>query len=357
MDADSNFDVTWQYNGDTVQISYRVLILNLSNVSQYDTGTVTSDASTHTLPASTLVNGNTYKLQITNTSSEGTVESQYVIFKTYANPTLVLDTTPSTTQAFNFQYNYASTQSEPIKQYEMFLYLSTDLVNPIETSGVQYPTNLTIPYTSGSVFYVFDGMLSDTTYDVKCVVETQSETIIESALTEFTITYVTPNATPNLITTVNNSDGSVTLNWVELSQQVGFTDHTPIYGTGKFNNALTLQNGENVYWDVATSPFTAIDPQNFTLMGFYKLANDFMGSVSGTRIDTLIEFDDNPVNNMRVFYNVAEKRFGFQYGNYITVGRKHPLVDNDTWVFIAVRDKSVYVQYDESGIKSELIQI
>jgi len=259
ISGSQNNDFSCQVNvsGETV-VDYRLKILTMANVSVYDTGTATpttnlydKDRLYHTVPSGTLTNGNQYKwIMTTNPSSATPVYSKETPFWAYSYPTVVFNSTPTTITAksYNFTCTYTQAQSVPFAKWKMVWY---DVANTIiEDSGWSY---------SGNISYTFDGFLDTESYKVKCFVESQLGTLIDTGYYQFLVDYASPNLNivPDAI--LIPEVGAVDVRWGRAVQITGsYTGATPTYISNFMvtgNNALSLASAsDTVYFDNLAIP-------------------------------------------------------------------------------------------------------
>ena len=259
ISGSQNNDFSCQVNvsGETVT-NYRLRIFTMANVSTYDTGTATpttnlydKDRLYHTVPSGTLTNGNQYKwIMTTNPSSATPVYSKETPFWAYSYPAVVFNSTPTTITAksYNFTCTYTQAQSVPFAKWKMVWY---DVANTIiEDSGWSY---------SGNIGYTFDGFLDTENYKVKCFVESQLGTLIDTGYYQFDVDYAAPNLNivPDAI--LIPEVGAVDVRWGRAVQITGsYTGATPTYISNFMvsgNYALSLARAiDTVYFDNLAIP-------------------------------------------------------------------------------------------------------
>lgn len=211
---------SWSTSGTSTQTHYQVFIRRVSdNVQIYDSTKTASSSTTHTVPASTFVAGTLYKWSV-NSYYDVTnyLSSKWELFKGIGTVTLTLASTPTTQQQYEFSYTYNHPQSYAVKTYNMKLYQGSTV---IDESGEIYPETLV---TSGTISYAFEGMQSGETYGIECTVTTQNENIISSGIQNFTVTYTYPDTVSGLILTPDNTNGSISLSWINIVQVIGVVE-------------------------------------------------------------------------------------------------------------------------------------
>jgi hypothetical protein len=214
----------------------------------------------------------------------------------------------------------------PIKTYECLLYLGTDLVTPIITSGELYPD--TLVGNGDTISYEIDGLESAVEYGIKFKAVTQNDYEVETTIETFTVVYDYPPPIPTLVVTPNNTDGTIELSWVELIQKLGYVDGTYSYVTGKFDKGLQLDTDSVLYYPDDTIP------AEFTVYFWVKIPNGYNG--------TLVQLGEIGSDGMSVFF--TGNRFGFSIGDAITAGR---LVENsiqDQFIFIGIKHAKLIIK-------------
>ena len=159
------FDATQQATFTfTVQGSSAQVVANQLTIREQDTNDIVYQEKqetftyTHVVNADELTNGTYYNATIStfDTNDNQSQESVPIQFWCYTTPTLQFTNIPSsgiiTNSSFNFQFTYTQIENEPINSYVVNLFNSSQV--QIATSGVQYATTATPPY-SGS--YTFTG--------------------------------------------------------------------------------------------------------------------------------------------------------------------------------------------------------
>ena len=328
--------LTWDYQGSTAQTHYQIKIyLNSTNALVYDSTKLASSNEYHSLPASTLTNNNIYKYTIETFSGASSAKSNWILFYCNAPATLTIAATPSSVQQYTFVANYAQAQDVPIRTYEALLFLAATPTTPIAESGIVYPT--TLVGNGDTISWLFDGMESPQDYSIQFKATTQRGEEIETLITTFHIEFIYPTSIPALTVTPDNSDGSVTLNWVALVQKLGFTTGTFSYVAGKFDDGIQLDAGTILYYPTETIPDDA------TTYFWVKLPVGYNG--------TLLQFGEDAETGMRVFFTGT--KFGWSHGDFLTIGRTVSGVVGE-WVLLGIKYKKLLIK---SATHEEIIDI
>lgn len=336
VDATENITFSWSYNGsgsEALQTHYQVKIYkNIDNTLVFDSTKISSSNEYYTLSSTPLTNDNIYKFQVTVWSNSETSKSSWILFSCFENPTLTIGSTPTSTQTYTFTATYYSAQSIPIKTYRAYLFLASDLENPIADSEYIYPETL---ITNGSISYEFDGMETDETYAIQFICTNQNNYTLDTGQHTFTITYSYPPSIPDLVVTEDKTNGALILSWIDVQQKIGnvIGDFSYIESGsgGKFNNSIYLNPDSQLYY---TESFL----DGFTLSFWIKIPTAYVG--------TLIRLGDSNLG-MRVFIEESN-RFGFEYGEFITVGRVIEVSDNvfDYWILIGIKNGKIIIKGD-----------
>lgn len=210
FDATIDKLVTWSTSGD-ITTAFQVFIYKNSDSSLvYDSTKITSYATQHTIPASTLTNGIEYKIKIqTWNVSADTVTSDLFIFETSSTPVVTL--TPVGTvggSSYKFEATYSQTELIALKYWYAYLYNSNQVL--IGQSGQQTPT---------TIEYLFSGLETDKSYYVKFDVVSDKNLIGTTGLVSFNVLYSQP-IMQSQITAENYDNASIKLQWL-VKQIIG----------------------------------------------------------------------------------------------------------------------------------------
>lgn len=336
IDASVNNTFTWTTNvtSPDSQTDYQLKIyLNSNNTLIYDSTKITSTNEYHTVPSGTLTNGQIYKYQVTTWSGANSSPSQWILFFTEAQATFTVGSLPSSVQVATISATYNQAQDIPLKTYRVYLYLSTDLENPIVDSGDIYPD--TLIYDGDVVEYEFDGLESGFSYAVQFTGFTQNDDFIDSGKSGFSIVYSYPPDVPQLEVTQLSEYGNIKLNWAALIQILGFVNGTYSYTTGKFGQGIQLDSGSELY-------YTETIPIGNTTYFWVKLPIGFSG--------VFCEFGTDGAG-MKIFFE--NSRFGFQHGDFLTCGRDASATIG-SFVLIGVKYRTLTIKTDSY---SEIINV
>lgn len=167
--------------------------------------TETTFTLTHTIPANTLTNGNSYTayLNTKNSSNVFSADSNTIQFYCYSTPNFVFTNLVNganiSTSNYNFQVSYSQAENEKLQEYSFNLYDYGS--NLIATSGTIYTNATSSNYTTQ---YTFSGFSNATSYYVECTGVTTGGTEISTGLILFGVNY---NSSSTKLNLVNNCNG------------------------------------------------------------------------------------------------------------------------------------------------------
>lgn len=290
---------SWTVNGDA-QTDYEVFIYNnANNTSVYDSGKITSATPTHTVPVNGFSNNLELKWKVRVWHLTTYVDSDWVLFKAYTTPTVVLGATPTSVQNYTFSAIYNQIQGVSIKKYKFILYNISDVV--VLDSGWQYPGTSATPTT---ISYAIIGMINGTTYKIECQIYNIYDMYATTGKVSFSVTYSLPDNIPQVIVTGLNSVSAIKLDWTNIKQILGTAggsygyekfarDPTfirasvaykldgsqvasgiPRYETGKFGQAVMLEEG--------TTNNAGIDPSFETGVNGFGAYGDCTETISSS---------------------------------------------------------------------------
>jgi hypothetical protein len=207
---------TWTVNGIDSQQYYQIYIYDMDNNEIYNSTKITSSDTSHTVPSSTFNAGTLYKWKVNSYyDSTNFLSSKWEIFTGISTPNVTLSATPTSQQTYEFGFLYNNPQSIAVKTYHVYLYEGDTL---IDESDDIYPSSL-VSNSSTPLTYTFSGMQSDIiNYYARCIVTNQDNYLIDSGKIIFSINYTYPDTVTGLTASVNNDNGSVTLDWINIVQ-------------------------------------------------------------------------------------------------------------------------------------------
>lgn len=343
------FDATQQATFTfTVQGSSAQVVANQLTIREQDTNDIVYQEKqetftyTHVVNADELTNGTYYNATIStfDANDNQSQESVPIQFWCYTTPTLQFTNIPSsgiiTNSSFNFQFTYTQIENEPINSYVVNLFNSSQV--QIATSGVQYATTGTPPY-SGS--YIFTGFENNTVYYVQVTATTTEGTIVSTSLQQFTVQYTRPDLF-TLVQLANNCDeGYVTITSNIILIEGSSNPDPPTYIN---NQEVDLTDeGSWVQWN-----------EGFSITGdmmarvWFRNPNEYSTLVqfSNTngqtiKLNFMLGYENVDSTDMEAYIEAyVESAAGYSYyiySNYVT-----PLADTADYVVYLTRVNDIY---------------
>lgn len=285
-DATQAANYIWTFadpNPGNTQSAYQLIIEKVSDGSTVlDTGKVVSTASSHSVLANTLTNGNQYRWKVKTWDNLDTVGdySSYATFYANTAPTTAItfpaaDATVISANAITPQWSYSDAEAQAQASYQLLLTASDDVV--LWDSGKVSDVNArqrTINYA----------LINLTSYKIKLTVWDSFDTASTQAVRTFSTSF-TPPAVPTIVSAGDATNGRITITitnptpqglepgnlyndlhrrkqgetaWVRLATQIAvngsYSDYTPqsatiyeykvtIYGDNDTSNESLSQTG------------------------------------------------------------------------------------------------------------------
>ena len=292
IDATSNNTFTWEVTGQSgfSPVAFQLFIEdNQDNSSVYDSTKITSALSSHQVPSSTLTNRlPDYKWKVRVWwDATNYVDSDWVIVRANATPTLSMTVNDLTVQNHTFTATYSQAQNIPVKQFKFLLYgetgvITTNIVSATSNSsgsGInlqgEYTYELDIVQETDWVYsttieYQIKGLLNGKHYGIKATAINQNDQTISTGILTFTTAYNVPDDIPDLTVTPSNDYGLITLDWTNVQQVLPVAVGGYSYVTGKFDKGISLDSG-------TTLTYTEDYTEDFTQLFYLKLAPGYSG--------------------------------------------------------------------------------
>lgn len=266
VDALNDMTVSWQVNGQSPMLAYRVIIYqnNAASTQLYSTGKVTlsnpfygKDAlgnyqffsfqiSAADLASAGIVNGGEYKLTLTqwwgSTDAESVTQSSAAAFITRKEPYLHIDTIPSPVQSRSriFTATYTQAQGDALNWVRWQIAAANDKGNPIYDSGNIYTALLSCTYDG-----FFSGADSETpNYSIRCQVQTVNGVEADTGWVDFTVYYTVSPLTGLVQTRCLPNLGGIEVSWPKITSIPGVASGAYAMESGK----LFLNAGATVTW-------------------------------------------------------------------------------------------------------------
>ena len=352
-------DNTFQWeNRGTATTDYKLIIRkNSDNSIIYDSGTITSSATTHLLSANTLLVYVGLDLSWTVEVNVGnSFISNAVFFKTYSLPIISITdpTFPSpvlSSQDYTFIGSYSQVESLELESYKFILYDELGTTELLD-SGIIYGANPE---------YEFSGMDRGGSFQVEYIAyPADSLGTFTTGKQLFSIDdYVIPDTTPEIEVTADNTSGTTTISWADLIVINGTSVGTTSYTTGKFNQGIQADD-DSSYIEFEYD----IDGDDFTLTCYNKRPFTRDGSF-------IVGYDELTASNIEVGFDQMTSRFYVTkdtittYGNQVTpytlnafsaetlnqfssntLGNLETTDYDDNFLFIALTKDRLYVKLD-----------
>lgn len=234
IDANEPNEVSWKVSGD-IQTAYKIDILsNTDNSLIWTTNKITSYSLKYTIPASTLTNGNEYKIQITiwNANNE-TATSDAEIFQTSSRPVVTVNPI-GTVGSFSYNFSAQYQQPEGVALRNYIVYLYDDKQNLIDKSDIK----TTLPME-----HLFSGLQTEKTYYIEFQATSAKGLIGTSGLVQFDVFYYRPKMNVNL-QAKNVENAGIELSWY-VTQIIGETDGSLFID----NEKIDTTDGTKVWFD------------------------------------------------------------------------------------------------------------
>lgn len=355
IDATEGLTVSWQFSGEPLA-RYRIVICqnDTQSTQVYDTGIVVLDApfyptnskgiqqtfyaneiSAEDLASAGIVNGyeNGYKLFITMIGQDGTSVTQLSasVFITRDKPTLTINAIeqPYTKREIEITASYAQAQGDKAYNVQWFFVDTRNYDNYLINTGILETSLLELSY---------DGLLTDTTYAVRAIVETENGVKADTGWVEF---YVSYKLAP--------SQGLVNLCRAAGAPyiQVSWANRTKIYGrpegTGSYTTLggiLRITEGESIIWDENNG-----DELSFAKP--WSLA--WRGQISDyTNPVQVVELSTDDANNPYIL-TVTQSSISFAYNGQTIFSQAVNLLPNDWLVVVITKDGWAIKQVTHEG--------
>lgn len=222
FDSASEYIITFSYIGNQPYKNRLVVINSLTNDVVIDE-TIDNMKFTHTIAASTLVNGVSYTAQISvfDENNEESSLSDKVYFTCYTTPVfkfqnLDINITNKIKSAnFDVLISYTQEQSRSLKTYQFCLYDMNH--KELKKSDLIYYSN------NNDVSYQYKNLENNEVYYIKCIGETVDNVLIDTGFYELLTSYSVNNAYNSFYVT-NNFEGGYIQCVTNMISIEGITD-------------------------------------------------------------------------------------------------------------------------------------
>ena len=237
VDVSENVDVTWIVNGTSAMTAFQIAFYqnNAASTTVWSTGKVTlgtpfwgvSYDGTVTpftvtlsgLASHGLSNGTEYKMLITQwwSANDSVTQTTASIITARSNPSVTLGAVadPLTDKEATFTATYSQAQGDGIKWVRWQIAYADDTDNPFVDTGKIYGT--------GQLQVSYDGFLTDTSYSVKCTVESQNGVEATTGWESFGVVYSLASASGGATACQLANSSSVWVQWDMVQSADGYS--------------------------------------------------------------------------------------------------------------------------------------
>ena len=213
-----------------------------------------------------------------------------------------------------------------VKDYTFNLYDNSDVL--VQTSGL---------LLGATPAFEFTGMDNNTTYKVECQVTNQLNVSSISSKVSFTTDYTKPYAPDLAFVRANNITGVNDVDWSAVVTQVGTVQGNYSFVPGEWNNALYLEDGACLIYDLNINL-----PALFSSVLFIKLPATFSGPI--------FKFMNLGKVDYEIGYDGYNQKFYYKRGSRLTAGQTIMLPSD--FIRFAIRPNSIL--YEISGTLYEI---
>lgn len=207
VDVTKNLTVSWQVNGNSPLVAYKIQIMQNTSSSTVvlDTGKVTlgtpfygvnykgevqyfsTSITSSQMSTAGMTNGyaNGYKMAITQwwNANDSITQTSASYFITRKTPTLTMSAVPNPMQsrAYTFTATYSQQQGDTVEWMQWQVLLADGSEETVYDTGKIYGT--------GEIKMDYDGFISGTSYKVRCTVQTENGIEVSTSWTTFDVSY------------------------------------------------------------------------------------------------------------------------------------------------------------------------
>lgn len=344
IDATEGLTVSWQFSGEPLA-RYQIVICqnDTQSTEMLDTGVVILDdlfyptnskgvqqtfyaneISAEDLSSAGIVNGyaNGYKLFITMFAQDGTSVTQLSasVFITRDKPSLTIDaiTQPYSKREITITATYTQAQGDKAYNVQWYLVDTVNYENYLIDTGILETSLLELQY---------DGLLTNTTYAVRAIVETENGVTADTGWYEFFVKY-TLSPSQGLVDLCRMSGAPyIQISWANRTRIYGRPEGTGSYAT--IGGLLRISDGESIIWDSNEDlPFSFAKPWSLAWRG---QISDYTNPVNVVELGT-----DN--SNNPYILTVEQDEIYFSYNGTVIFSQEVDLQPNDWLVVIITKD-------------------
>lgn len=310
--------------------SYRVEILDLSNVEQYNSGQVSLSPIvgsgfiiTHEVPAASVTNNATYKWRMTLYDGSDSAVTREFIFKAFANPIITFDATTSITSV---EHTFTDTYTQANDPIDFYRYR---LINVGTGDVIDTTDNI----QSAVVEYTFNSYVNGETYYRELSGRTSEGNTFSANSPNFSVTYTEGQLTFKPSVTLDNATSIANVSWAASSDISG----TVSGGSVTYDNddGVEIPNG-------VTVTFSSINAgENFSI---YHVVSVIPSGFDG---DIINNASSNPTYS--IGYDNLNQRFYLDNNGYRIESSYIPLNLINTRIEIVAQQYQFYLRYNDNS--------
>lgn len=258
VDVTDDLEVSWQVNGDSAMVAYKITIYenNAASTQLYTTDEVDIDEPfwgrnasgniqrfTATIDAEDLAdagitNGNEYKLLIKQwwDSVNSVTQLTASVFITRSAPQIAIDnfSIPITTKAYTFGATYYQEQGDALSSIRWMIAEAEDKDDPLLDTGEIEGT--------GILKVEYDGFFSNVTYAIRCIVITQHNVTADTGWVEFAVSYSLDAPTGSASACQLSYTNAVFIQWDKVPNAYGYSVMRQKIGETRLTKVVDVSN-------------------------------------------------------------------------------------------------------------------
>lgn len=367
IDLTDGLAVSWQVNGNSPLLAYRLFIYRNDSASTqlYATSKITLASPFYgidyqgniqmfaatTIPYSTLsengiTNGNEYKLMIRQYySTNGYIDQRSMsVFVARNSPTVSIATSTGTTNLSTRQVTFNGTYTQA--NGDVLNWIQWDFYAMIPDENDDTYTNHLLEstgkiYNTGELKFEYDGMTNNSQYSVTLTIETENGVRESASLTVSTEWTVGELPVSTAVTRVNTQSTAMRLNWYGYTLIQGEVVSGNPYTK---NGNLYLNVGDAVLWDDESGTPLSIDTNWLLVMYTHLQKQDA----------TLLKITTEDGGVLTVNYSLSQRQLMFHTSNNYQGGEEAfwlslDPVAYDASVAVMISHDQVYLRWEQTS--------